>query len=215
MRESLLSSLPFALAAAFYPAGFLTIGWMLSRPRGLRRALSYLAGAGASTFGSGVVIVTLMHRAGRPSWLPGLHTAVETGMGAVLVAVAAWLVARKPSLWSRTQHDEPTAAGGMRRAFLLGVVMWMPSLAYVAALERIVATDAGSAVVLVELVLMGVVVLSSIEVPLLLYAVAPGHASRAIRAITASLPRLGWPIASTLAGLGGVYLLAHGWGDIA
>jgi hypothetical protein len=211
MWEPLRSSLPFALAAAFYPAGLLTVAWLLGRPRGQRHAVSYLVGAALTTFASGVIIAVLMRRTGRPSWLGAVQAAIETGTGALLVVTSAWLVARKPRLWATVAHDERSRDGGAARSFLLGVAMWMPSLAYVAALERIVAGEARPAVALVDLVLVDVIVLSFIEAPLLLYALAPGLAAKTIRSAAASLARLGWAVTAALCGLGGLYLLARGW----
>ena len=88
--------------------------------------------------------------------------------------------------------------------------MWAPSLAYVAALERIAAGGAVGPVLAAELVLVDVVVLSIVEVPLLLYAAAPARSESALRGAAAVLVRVRWPVAAAAAAAGGCYFAAHG-----
>ena len=54
--------------------------------------------------------------------------------------------------------------------FLLGMAMWTPSFAYLAALEQIADAELGVAAVAVNLLVVDVVVLSAVEIPLVIYA---------------------------------------------
>ena len=163
-RVFLASTVPFALAAAFFPAGLATVIWLLSAlPPALRRGLAYLSGAAVTTVASGAIIVALMRGVGGSAEHPGVLGGFEIGMGVVLMGLAVWFAVRKPTL-----HDPPTGAMGDGRLllgeggiFLLGMAMWTPSFAYLAALEQIADAELGVAAVAVNLLVVDVVVLSS------------------------------------------------------
>ena len=209
----LASTVPFALAAAFFPAGLATVIWLLSAPPALRRGLAYLSGAAVTTVASGAIIVALMRGVGGSAEHPGVLGGFEIGMGVVLMGLAVWFAVRKPTL-----HDPATGAMGDGRLllgeggiFLLGMAMWTPSFAYLAALEQIADAELGVAAVAVNLLVVDVVVLSAVEIPLVVYAFSPEVAARTLAAMRACLVRLGWRLASAVVAVGGVYLLGRGW----
>ena len=55
------ATIPFAVAAAFFPAAVAVMLWLLATPPRVRRGVVYLAGAATSTVGSGAVILGLLH----------------------------------------------------------------------------------------------------------------------------------------------------------
>ena len=214
------AAIPFAMAAALYPAGLAAVLWLLATPPGMRRGLVYLAGAATSTFGSGVVILAMLHGVenapGRRSTIEG---SVQVVIGGALIVVAAVLVVRRPRV---ADHGDagPAAeprlrAGGLIGIFLLGVTMWTPSFAYLAALQLIVDADLPLAAQAVNLVVIDVIILAGVELPLLLYRFASGPTTRALTAVQSVLRRHAWEIGAAAAGLGGGFLIVRGWLELA
>jgi hypothetical protein len=204
------SAIPFALAAAVYPAGLVSVGWMLSRPRGLRHGVAYLGGAAASTLGSGALILLLMRYAGRAGDHPAIIGGFETATGAALVVASAWAAAsrREPSL--DVAQTRPRLAAGCLPSFLIGAAMWAPSLAYVAALEEIVNADLGVGAVVANLLVVAVIVLVLVELPLVAYAIVPSRSRAALGAARDAVARLGWRFGAAIACAGGAYLVWRG-----
>ena len=210
------ATIPFAMAAALYPAGLAAVLWLLATPPGMRRGLVYLAGAATSTFGGGVVILVMLHGVenapGRRSTIEG---AVQVVIGAALVLIAAGLVVRRPRVADHAGAGSPTGprlrAGGLIGIFLLGVTMWTPSFAYLAALQLIVDADLPLASQAVNLVVIDVIILAGVEVPLLLYRFASGPTTRALTAAQSVLRRYAWQVGAAAAGLGGAFLIGRGW----
>jgi hypothetical protein len=131
-------TVPFALAAAFFPPGLAAVIWLLALPRGRARALTYLIGAATSTIGSGVAILMLLEGAGAvPDGHPGIVAYARTTVGAMLLVFGVVVAVRKSASetsqnWGARRPERPHFGW----IFVLGVVMWTPSFAYLAALER-------------------------------------------------------------------------------
>jgi hypothetical protein len=210
----LASTVPFALAAAFFPAGLATMIWLLSAPPALRRGVAYLGGAAVTTVASGAIIMALMRSVGGSSEHPGVVGGFELGMGIVLLGLAVWLVVRRPAFDGAVAYgtgDARLRLGGEGGVFLLGMGMWTPSFAYLAALQQIADAELGVAAMAVNLFIVDVVVLSALEVPLAIYALSPERAARTLSVTRAWLLRLGWRLASAVVVVGGIYLFARGW----
>jgi|SRR5579859_607593 len=210
----LIETLPFALAAAFFPAGLAAVAWSLSGPAGLRRGLVYLAGAATSTVGSGLVILVLLHGSGVDSRRsPEIVAAAEVAAGVVLVLFAVVLA-------RRGLHGGPPGAGktvsslfrrtGLFAVFFLGVIMWTPSFAYLAALELIAAADLGLAREALNLAVVDAIILVTIEGALAVYSTKKDWASKNLELAHVWLQAHGWPVATVLAVGGGLYLLIRG-----
>jgi hypothetical protein len=210
----LIETLPFALAAAFFPAGLAAVVWALSGPAGLCRGLIYLAGAATGTVGSGLVILVLLHGSGVDSRRhPGIVAAAEVVAGVVLVLFAVALV--KHRLNGRASpvgkaFSSPFRRTGLVAVFFLGVIMWTPSFAYLAALELIAAADVGVAREALNLAVVDAIILVTVEGALVVYSVRRGWASRNLELAHVWFQAHGWPVATIIAFGGGVYLLSRG-----
>jgi nucleotide-binding universal stress UspA family protein len=207
------AAIPFAVAAAFFPAGLAVVLWLLDTPPRLRRGLVYLAGAATTTIGSGLVMLGLLHGIetgpGRRASIEGY---VQIVLGVAFLAFSVGLLIRRPRLEQRTPLPAVPRlrAGGYVGIFLLGMAMWTPSLAYVAAIDLIVDSPLNVATQLLNLLLVDVIVLASIEVPLVLYVLAPRTMTRTLTRLDAWVRRYGWQLGSLTAGGGGMFLVVRG-----
>jgi hypothetical protein len=204
------ATIPFALAAASFPAGIATVMWLLSAPPALPRGVAYLSGAGVTTVISGVLILALMRSVGGSDEHPGVTAGFEIGVGVVLLVLVLILAIRKPTLDARPRGGSSTRRGHAG-IFLLGAAMWTPSFAYVAALQMIADAELSATGVALNLLIVDIVVLSLIEVPLVAYALAPDRAARVLGTVRTRVARLGWRLGASVAAIGGVYLILRGW----
>jgi hypothetical protein len=209
----ILSTLPFALAAAFFPAGLAVMTWLLSVPPALQRGMTYLAGAAVSTVAGGMAIVVLLRGVGGSSEHPGVIGAFEIGVGVLLLILAVGLAFSKPTVDTTipaNMHSGRLRRGRKVAIFLLGVIMWTPSFAYLAALQLIADAQLNMSGVVLNLLIVDVVILSLVELPLIVYAVSPARAAKILYTLRTWLVALGWRPAAAAAAVGGIYLLARG-----
>jgi hypothetical protein len=207
------AAIPFAAAAAFFPAAVAVMLWLLATPPRVRRGLVYLAGAATSTLGSGAVILALLHEVDAgPGRRASIEAVVQVVLGGAFMLFAAGLALRRP----RLADPDPTAAPRQLRGrgyvgiFLLGMAMWTPSFAYVAAIDLIVASGLGLPAQILNLLLVVVIVLAPIELPLVVYRLAPETVVGMVTKIDTLVRRYFWQLGTVTAGAGGAYLVVRG-----
>jgi hypothetical protein len=207
------AAIPFALAAAFFPPAVAVMLWLFATPPRVRRGVVYLGGAATSTIGSGVIILSLLHGI---ETAPGHRTTIESivqvVLGGIFVLFAAGLALRRPTLGRQDRSQPPTRlrARGYAGIFLLGMAMWTPSFAYVAAIDLIVDSGLSLPAQILNLLLVSIIVMAPIELPLLLYGVAPGAIIGIVAKVDALVRRYFWQLGTITAGAGGTYLLLRG-----
>jgi hypothetical protein len=205
------AAIPFAMAAAFFPPAVAVMLWLFASPPRVRRGVVYLGGAATSTLASGVIILSLLHGVGTA---PGRRTVIESTiqvvLGGVFVLFALGLAVRRPALRGGGRTPTKLRAGGYAGIFLLGVVMWTPSLAYVAAIDVIVDSGLSLFAQVLNLLIVVVIVLAPVEVPLLLYGLAPRGVTAIVTRVDALVRRYFWQLGAFTAGAGGVYLVLRG-----
>jgi hypothetical protein len=207
------ATIPFAVAAAFFPAAVAVMLWLLATPPRVRRGVVYLAGAATSTVGSGVVILALMHGVqAAPGRRASIEGTVQIVLGGAFILFAAGLALRRP----RLATPDPAAPPRLRRSgyvgiFLLGTVMWTPSFAYVVAIDLIVNSGLSLPAQIANLVVVDVIVLAPVEAPLLLHGVAPGAVTAVVTKIDLLVRRYFWQLGTITVGAGGTYLVVRGW----
>jgi hypothetical protein len=207
------ATIPFAVAAAFFPAAVAVMLWLLATPPRIRRGVVYLAGAATSTVGTGVVILTLLHGVqAAPGRRASIEGTIQIILGGAFILFAAGLALRRP----RLSPPDPGAPSRLRRGgylgiFLLGAVMWTPSFAYVVAIDLIVNSGLNLPAQIANLLVVDVIVLAPVEVPLILYGVAPDAVIATVTRIDATVRRYFWQLGAITAGAGGTYLLVRGW----
>ena len=100
--------------------------------------------------------------------------------------------------------------GSARITFAVGVVLTLPGVAYLTALDRIAELDVGDAVTV--LVVLGVCLVQQLllEIPLLGYAFAPERTQRAVTGFREWLARNGRRAATIAATAAGTLLVVRG-----
>jgi Sap, sulfolipid-1-addressing protein len=175
-----------ALLSALSPTALLVVAVYLGSARPRETALCYLAGAVSMSLILAVVFVVVLRYAGLS--LPRNHVArsdVQLGLGLLLVAAAVVVAARKPK-----QPDPAKARQGIvsrmiarptpPTAFVVGVIIFGPSLTFLAALQVIATAKAGVGLTLVAVAIVVVITVLLVWLPLVLYLVAPGPTTRCL-----------------------------------
>ena len=214
-----------AVAAAFYPTLLAIVILILSRPKPVRLLAAYLAGGMLVSVGIGCAIVFALEGVGPP----GKRTAdpvVDIVVGTVSILVA-WTLAtgRDPRPARLKNRRERARAAGRRRdpwttralshdsvvvAFVLGIVLDLPSVWYLVALKDISEAGHPAAVDVLLIVAFNLIMFVLIEVPLVAYLVAPERAAAAVSQFNTWLHANARRIGVVIAGGVGLYLAARG-----
>ena len=177
-----------ALLSALSPTALLVVAVYLGSARPRETAVCYLAGAVTMSVILGIVFVVVLRHAGLS--LPRSHVArndVRLGLGLLLVAAAIAVAARKPR-----QPDPAKARQGIvsrmiarpapATAFVVGVIVFGPSLTFLAAVQVIASAEAGVGLTAVAVVVVVVITALLVWLPLVLYLVAPEPTTRRLTA---------------------------------
>jgi hypothetical protein len=205
-------TLAFAFIAALYPVGLLATTFLLATDRPLKLSLSFYAGAVTSLFVVGVLVLTVLEGVGLGD--SGASTArggFRIGFGSAML-VAAWLISRRPAhAGPRVEPSWKARLRGARPAvvYLTGAVLYSPSGSYLAAVQQI-ATGHAAWPSVVQLLIVIAIVLLTVEVPLLAYALRPEGTTRLLRGIEGWIDRHGRKALVTGLVLIGGYLVIEG-----
>jgi hypothetical protein len=190
-----VQAIPLALIASVYPFGLAVLLLLLGATRPRARAVAFLAGAAVCVLAVGFVAAFALR--GIQLGSPGNSTpryVVRLAIG-VLFLIAALVVARWPT--KERQHDEPSrvskavAGTGLLAVFLTGIALYTPSPTYLAALDIVGSTDMSVVATVAWVLIVGSLVLITIEVPIVLYVVAPGWTVPKLDALEGWLRRNG------------------------
>jgi hypothetical protein len=179
-RRVLGQAAGLALLSALSPTALLVVAVYLGSARPRETTLCYLAGAVAMSLILGVVFVVILRDAGLS--LPRNYVErsdLRLGLGLLLVAAAVVVAVRQPR-----QPDPAKARQGIvsrmiarpapATAFVVGVIVFGPSLTFLAALQVIATARAGAGVTIVAVAIVVVITVLLVWLPLVLYLVAPG-----------------------------------------
>jgi Sap-like sulfolipid-1-addressing protein len=205
-------TLALALVAALYPVGLLAVSMLLAGDRPMQLGLSFLGGAATSLFVVGILVITVLHGAG----LSGSSTRAarggfQVGLGTAIL-VAAWLMSRRPA--RQEEKKEPAWQARLRGArpgavFLTGAILYAPSGSYLGAVQQIATSTTGWAPALQLLVVIAIVLLT-VEIPLMAYALAPQATTRVLRRGQGWIDRHGRQALEIVLVLIGGYLVIDG-----
>jgi arginine exporter protein ArgO len=187
-----VQAVPLALAASLYPLGIAALLLLTEAARARSKVAVFLAGAVACTLPIGFLVVFALHGIGldqdsKRSASYGLRLAIG-----VVLLVAALAIAR----WSPKPHNKPsrvirlTREGGLIEVFVAAIALYvLPSPVYLAALEVVGSTKLDTAARAGWVLIVVALVLITVEVPVLLFLLAPGLTVPRLRALDAWLGR--------------------------
>jgi arginine exporter protein ArgO len=187
-----VQAVPLALAASLYPLGIAALLLLTEAARARSKVAVFLAGAVACTLPIGFLVVFALHGIGldqdsKRSASYGLRLAIG-----VVLLVAALAIAR----WSPKPHNKPsrvirlTREGGLIGVFVAAIALYvLPSPVYLAALEVVGSTKLDTAARAGWVLIVVALVLITVEVPVLLFLLAPGRTVPRLRALDAWLGR--------------------------
>lgn len=213
----------FALLAAISPTALLVMAVFLGSAEPRRNALMYTAGAVAMTVTAAVIALFALRALALN--LPSRHDplyGLRLGLG--ILALAAGLVLglrRRPAREvavaaaaevkaSRNLVSRLTAQPGPRTAFTAGLVLFAPSITFLAAVQVIATSSARPLATFVGLLVVIVVCLLTVWLPLLGYLAAPDATTDALRSCNGWLRAHGREVTMWALVVGGVALAVNG-----
>lgn len=211
----LAQAVGYALLGAFSPTALIVGAVYLGSASPRRTLLIFLAGAVTMTVFCAVLVLAILHGTGlnRPRATEPRY-GLRLGLGLLAVGAAAFLARRKPrppgppqkqGLVARmTSHPAPAAA------FPLGLIVFSPSLTFLAALQVIATAQASLATVVFTLTIVLAIDLVLAWLPLVCYLVAPDTTTRRLRAVNAWLHVYGRALTVWVLIIAGVVLVING-----
>jgi hypothetical protein len=173
-----------ALLSALSPTALLVAAAYIGSARPRQTGLFYLAGALTMSLIMGVVFLVVLRAAGLS--LPGHRTpryGLRLGLGLLLVAAGLVLAVRKPK-----QPDPAQARRGIVSrmiaspapvtAYLVGVIVFAPSITFLAAVQVVATAKASLAVTVAAVAVIVVIDVLLVWLPLVLYLISPGPTTR-------------------------------------
>jgi Sap, sulfolipid-1-addressing protein len=220
--SALPQALPLALSAAFYPPALLVLLALLTGEHPRRLVLAYFAGAAILTIVAGLIALMLLTQTGattqRSSTASGwLYIAV----GMLLLALSRWAWRRKAREPTETRDESGASRGriagwsqrattSQKWAFVLGLVMFLPSPLYLLAVKEIADSGDSSSSNVLAVLICAVAVMLFVEIPLVAMFVRPGGVAAGIERFHGWLRRNGWSFAAGLALIAGISAIAQG-----
>jgi hypothetical protein len=206
----------FAVLAAISPTALLVIAVYLGSAQPRRTGGYYLAGAILMSVITGVIVLAALHAGGlsRPDERQPRY-GLRLGVGVLALAASAFIFARR----RRPADPGKQGKGFMARmianpspgtAFIVGVLVFSPSVTFIAAIQAI--ATARASLELTTLALGIVVVLNVLLVwlPILAHLVFPDWTSRTLTAFNGWLRAHGRIIVAFAAGVAGAVLTVNG-----
>ena len=205
----------FALLAALNPSALLVAAVYLMSASPRKMLVIYLAGAVTMTVVLGIVLLVVIHAGGlnQPRQRQPRY-GLRLGLG--VIALAASLVisrrkpkptkpGKKPGLITRmTTHPAAIAA------FAVGMVLFAPSVSFIAAVQVIATAEASEATVALALAVVVLIDVMFIWLPLGLHLAVPDATTRTVQAVNAWLQAHSHVLAVVLLAAAGVVLIGNG-----
>ena len=207
-----VQAIPLALIASLYPLGLAAILLLAEAARPRPKVGVFLMGALVCTLTVGFVVVFALHGAGvgQGGQQPDQYW-LRLAIGVVFMAAAVFLARRPPRPHSGPSRVSRAARqGGLFAIFVVGVALYLPSPTYLSALQVVGTTKMSAAATAVWVVIVVAIVLITVEVPVLLFLLAPGWTVPRLRAVNAWLDRNGHTLLVAVVGAIGLWEFIDG-----
>jgi hypothetical protein len=219
-----------ALAAAFYPTLLAVVLFALTRPQPVRILAAFFVGGALTSVSVGLILLVVLEQSGAITESNhSVSPIVDIVAGLVSLGLAfALATGRDEPLRRRRQmrkeakdaerEEDPRdpwtkrllARDSAKLAFGLGIVLDLPSVWYLAALNQIAQSDYSTAGEVLLVLGFNVVMFALVEIPLAMFLLAPERAAAGVQRLNDVLHGHARQLATGVAGVVGVYLLANG-----
>jgi Sap, sulfolipid-1-addressing protein len=205
----------FAFLAALSPTALIVAAAFLGSESPRRTALAFLFGGLSITVLAGVAAFFAL-RAGGLAHLPQREPryGVRLALGVLALAVGLVLVRRKPR--QRTPNAKPNLVGRLvarpapGTAFAVGLLVFAPSITYIAAVQALATADDATPVVVLAATLVVTIVVMLAWLPLVLYLAAPDGTTRGLASVNGWLRAHGHAVLVAATSVAGLVLIANG-----
>ncbi len=205
-----------AVLAALSPTAVLVSAVFLGSANPHRTILIYLAGAIVMTGLMATIVFVVLH-AGHV-YKPQDHQTrygVRLGLGLLMLLAGGYLRRRGPKLPDPAKKDKGVlsrliARPGGRTAFIVGVLVYSPSLTFVAAVQVVATANQSIAASIVDLAVVIAITITFVWLPLVLYLLAPERTTRNLRTFNEWLRSHGHVLTVGALLVGGVLLTLNG-----
>jgi hypothetical protein len=208
-------AIPLALVSSLYPFGLVALLVLFRATRARPRSAVFLIGAAVCLLAVGLVFVLVLRGAGvNQSSNSTPRYGLRIGFG-VLFLIGAWILAHRPPK-PKAASDGPSrvsnavSGSGLLAVFVLGLLMYTPSPTYIAALDVVGGTKMSTAAAVGWVVVVVVLVLITIEIPILLYFLAPGWTVPKLEALNQWLDQNGRSVVVWVLVVLGVWQIVDG-----
>ncbi len=211
----------FAFPAAISPTALLVMAVFLGSAEPRRNALMYTTGAIVMTVTAAVAALFILRAAALN--LPSRHDplyGLRLGLGVLALAGAVFLGWRRRRVLDAVTSAEAkagrnlvsrlTAQPGPRTAFTAGLILFAPSITFLAAVQVIATASTGPLVTAIGLLVVIAVCLLLVWVPLLGYLAAPDATTEALRSCNGWLRDHGREATVWALAVDGLVLVANG-----
>jgi hypothetical protein len=206
----------FAVLAAMSPTALLVIAVYLGSAQPRRTGGYYLAGAILMSVITGLIVLAAVRYGGlsRPAERQPRY-GLRLGIGVLALAASAFIFARR----RRPADPGKQGKGFMARmianpspgtAFIVGVLVFSPSVTFIAAIQAIATARASLELSAIALSIVVVLNVLLVWLPILAHLVAPGWTSRTLTAFNGWLRAHGRIIVAVAAAVTGAILTVNG-----
>jgi len=211
----LIQAIGYALLGAISPTALVVSAVFLASASPRRTALFFLFGAALTTVLMAIILFLVLRAGGlsQPSERQPRY-GLRLGLGLLALGVSLVLARRKPR--PPDPDKKPNLVMRMatrpapRAAFAVGVLLFTPSITYVAAVQVIATSNADTAMVVLGLALVAAIDAMFAWLPLVLFLAAPEATTRRLKELDGWLHLHGRNLLVAAAAIAGLVLVADG-----
>jgi Sap, sulfolipid-1-addressing protein len=212
----------FAVLATISPTALLVMAVFLGSANPRTTALLYVAGATLMTVAMAIAVLFILRAIGLDQ--PRAHDArygLRLGLGILALAAAAFVAGRR----RRESESEPVTTTGLiarlitrpgpGTAFAAGVILFVPSVTFIAAVQVVATAQATVIATVLALLIVVIITLLVVWLPLLTFLAAPETTNQRLAILNAWLRANGRRILIGGLALGGLVLVINGTAGLA
>jgi hypothetical protein len=211
----LIQATGYALLGAISPTALVVSAVFLASANPRRTALFFLLGAVLTTVLMAVILFLVLRAGGlsHPSEREPRY-GLRLGLGVLALGLSLFLARRKPRPPDPDKKPNlvmrMATRPGPRAAFAVGVLLFTPSVTYVAAVQVIATSNADTGMVVLGLVLVAAIDAMFAWLPLMCFLAAPDLTTRRLKELDTWLHSHGQKVLAVASAIVGLVLVTNG-----